>query len=104
MKKKCPGCNIQLKDVRKAFDPHRAMAIREDGFESAHGDFFYDYPKSIRDPGMNKTFNEYRFVCRKCKKEWVYDSLFRQFDYVPHDSQYRFSWKYNALIPRKFKK
>ena len=101
MKKSCPECRNLLTEVRKIFDPLRAKLMKEKGYYSTHGDFFYDYPKDIVEPGHNKVYHEYRFVCIKCKKEWVYDSLWRQFLEVPKDSQFFYSWDQKMLILRK---
>jgi hypothetical protein len=66
MKAACPdsNCKGQLKEVRKTFDPKRAERFRKNSHESTHGDFFYDYPKDIVEPGLKGVYYEYRFVCK----------------------------------------
>ena len=102
--KECPRCNNLLIEVRKVSDPQRAESMRKKGGIPIHGNYFFDYPKEIVEPGYDKTYHEYRFICKKCKKEWVYDSLWRQFLEVPKDSQLLYSWVKNMLVLRKRKK
>jgi hypothetical protein len=101
MKKNCPKCKNLLIEVRKVFDPNRVELMKKQGACPMHGNFFNDYPKEIVEPGYNMTYHEYRFVCRKCKKEWVYDSLWRQFLEVPKDSQFFYSWDKKMLMLRR---
>lgn len=93
MRKKCPNCRVELVEVRKVYDPKRAKRF---GFKS---NYFIDYPKEI--PLSDKIFNEYRFVCRKCKSEWVYDTSVKLFLKIPKSSQYKYSWNKKVLISRK---
>ena len=56
------------------------------------------YPKYL-DTYKGRDYNEYRFYCAKCKKEWVYNALFREFTKVPYDSQFKYDPKKRLLIP-----
>jgi len=48
------------------------------------------YPKIILEPGVKKIYNEYRYVCPKCNKEWVHDTLQNLIFEVPKDAQFHF--------------
>lgn len=100
-RKKCPLCGIILKEVRKVYDPQRAENLNKTGHRFSGGDYFFDYPKEIFEPGVKGRYYEYRFVCKKCKRELIYDNLNRMFDRVPKNSQYRWSWVRKALVLRK---
>ena len=86
MKKHCPDCDNLMKEVRWAEINNRKE---------------HEYPKPIWEPGLRRKYNEYRFYCKQCKKEWVYDSLFREFSEVPSDSQFYYDPRRERLVPRK---
>ena len=91
MKKQCPDCNIAMIELRKA--------LQEDGSISE------DYPKLITEPNLKRNYNEYRFFCKRCKKEWVYNSRpdCRCFEEVPSYSQLKYSPKRRLLISNKLR-
>lgn len=66
----CPNCNALCIEVGK---PH--------------------YPKSITEPNIARTYNEYRYACLYCKKEWIYNTLHREIREVPSDSQFYYDFK-----------
>lgn len=86
MKKHCSDCAILLKEVRWAEIINRKVSM---------------YPKPISEPRLRREYNEYRFYCKQCKKEWVYNSLFREFSEVPSDSQFHYVPGRELLVLRK---
>jgi len=46
------------------------------------------YPKGLYDD-PKRTYHEYRFVCPKCGKEWIKDTLDRGIYRIPDSSQFR---------------
>ena len=46
------------------------------------------YPKEIVDHPQ-RVYHEYRFVCPKCGKEWIYDTYNMEIFRVPKTSQFR---------------
>lgn len=60
------------------------------------------YPKPIPSPYEGKRkdwmFNEYRFYCQSCRKEWVYDSLWRQFAEVPEKASFVYDLRRKLLV------
>ena len=93
-KKDCPNCGVRLKEVRWAEIPKNYEI-------SGRRNPIHLYPKLKREPGIERDYHEYRFVCPGCKKEWVYDSLWREFLEVPKDSQFYYSWEKQLLVLRK---
>lgn len=85
MKKKCPDCNKELLEVKKALWHNKVSS---------------EYPKSIVEPNLKRQYNEYRFFCRKCKKEWIYNTRpdCRWFEEVPPDAQLKYSEKKQLLV------
>ncbi|UZE92469.1 MAG: hypothetical protein IB616_01265 [Methanosarcinales archaeon] len=57
----------------------------------------WHYPKPICEPNVKRLYNEYRYVCPKCGKEWVYDTLWREIAEVPEDANFHFD-KHSDLI------
>lgn len=94
LKKDCPDCQTRLIEVRWAEVPeeYRAPSRRNP---------MHMYPKLIREPRIEKTYHEYRFVCAGCKKEWVYNSLARVFWQVPNNAQFYYSWEKKLLVIRR---
>lgn len=93
MTKYCPNCKIKLIEVKKGYVPHKS------GLE-----LNFLYPREISEPNLTRTYHEYRFACKKCKQEWVYDSLWRCFSEVPATSQFQYSWSKKYLVLRNKEK
>lgn len=55
--------------------------------------FLLLYPKDITEPNPSRIYHEYRYVCPKCGKEWVEDTLSRDIMDVPKDAQFHFNRK-----------
>ncbi len=89
MKKHCPDCGIAMIEVRQAL-------LGSDTISNA-------YPKDISEPNLSKTYHEYRFFCKKCKKEWSYDTRphCRYFEKVPVTSQFKYSHSKGLLLLNK---
>jgi len=85
MKKNCPECNKPMIEVK---------------YSVIDGNKCCDYPKDIQEPGLKRTFHEYRFYCSECLIEWIYNSLFRCFEIVPSDSQFYYESDKGILILR----
>ena len=85
MKKNCPDCNIEMIEVKKALIEGKVVPL---------------YPKDVLEKIRGKTYYEYRFFCKKCKKEWTYNSAphCRYFEELPSDAQFRYSQKKGLLI------
>lgn len=94
LKKDCPDCQTRLIEVRWAEVPeeYRAPSRRNP---------MHMYPKLICEPRIEKTYHEYRFACAGCKKEWVYNSLSREFWEVPKNAQFYYSWEKELLVIRR---
>jgi hypothetical protein len=60
-----------------------------------------EYPKGIYEPNVPKVFNEYRYACLKCQKEWIYDTLLRWIEDVPEDSQFYYDFNTKEFKLRK---
>jgi len=88
-KKKCPDCNTKLIEVNDAID-HEGKILRR------------EYPKEELELYKGKTYHEYRFFCRKCKREWIYFSRpdCRSLEKIPLNSQFRYSEQKKLLILR----
>ena len=61
------------------------------------------YPKPITEPGVTKTYNEYRYACLHCEKEWIHNTLHRETREVPSDSQFYYDFKTKKFKKRKIK-
>ncbi len=73
MRLKCPDCNNEMVQVRKAvIDDGRIVNL---------------YPKPL-DKVRGKLFHEYRFYCSGCGKEWVHNALWRELEEVCVDSNF----------------
>ncbi len=94
MKKKCPSCDKMMKEVRLAMISHAETQ------RSTIKNPVRLYPKEIYESNYKRTYDEYRFVCMNCKKEWVYNSLFHEMSEVPHDSQMVYNREHDMLIER----
>ncbi len=92
MKKRCPECDTEMVEVRKA------------EYSPGSNRFSNEYPKELGDFVRGKMYNEYRFACPRCKKEWIYDSLWRRFEYIDKKSQFIYSWEKGYLVVRYPKK
>jgi hypothetical protein len=57
------------------------------------------YPKLLFDH-PKKTYREYRYVCPKCGKEWLYDTSERGITPIPEFSQWKISIKRGKEITR----
>jgi hypothetical protein len=57
----------------------------------------HGYPKGIYEPNVTKVYREYRFVCPKCGKEWIYYTNFRMVEEV-QDAEFHFG-KDGKVIP-----
>jgi hypothetical protein len=87
--KRCPDCSTKLVEVNDAID-HEGKLIHK------------EYPKVDLEPYKGRTYHEYRFFCRKCKKEWLYLTRpdCRWFEKIPLDSQFRYSEQKKILVLR----
>lgn len=99
MKQKCPGsarkkCGVEMVEVRKG----ESLPISK---SMTNSKLVVDYPKELGDLVRGKMYHEYRFACPRCKREWVYDSLWRRFEPIGKKSQMRYSWKKGYLVFRK---
>jgi len=94
LKKECPDCQTKLIETRWAEVPkkNRKPYIRNP---------MHLYPRLVWEEGVDKTYHEYRFVCPGCKKEWVYNSLAREFWEIPNDAQFYYSWEKKLLVIRR---
>lgn len=84
---KCPDCNVDCTEVK--------WAVHSDGKKTQ------DYPKPIQEP----LYREYRYFCRKCKKEWIYNNApsgyIKEMD--EEDSQFIFDERKGYLVENKSK-
>lgn len=98
MKKKCPKCNIVMVEVKDG--KYKEMPLK------------HLYPKDIYEVGLEgvykeRVYHEYRFYCKKCKKEYVLDTTPYNKPYnkcffeVPVDSQFKYSPKQKLLLLNK---
>ena len=87
MKKNCPDCNIGMVEVNDALD-YRGELLRN------------LYPKEEQESYCGRTYREYRFFCKKCKREWLYFSRPSQrwLEKIPKDSQFRYSEQKKILV------
>ena len=83
MRKRCPACNSVMIEIRKAIIEGQIGSL---------------YPKFL-DTYRGRLYHEYRFYCVKCKKEWVYNSLWRQFADVPENAAFLFDPESGLLKP-----
>lgn len=94
MKKTCPNCSKMMKEIRLAIISHAETQ------RSTIKNPVRLYPKEIYESNYKRTYNEYRFVCMNCKKEWVYNSLFHEISEVPPDSEMVYNSEQDMLIER----
>lgn len=70
----CSDCGSEMIEVRKTWSPELKKIC-------------WVYPKPLQ-KARGKWYWEYRFYCRDCRKEWVYNALFRWLEDVPEDSTF----------------
>ena len=87
--KKCLDCDITMIEVRRAEYLDGKIVKTE-------------YPKEIWEPGLKRIYNEYRYYCPKCKKEWIFNTLphCRWFEPVVDDSQFVYDSDKRMLVVR----
>jgi len=84
----CPDCITRMKEVKKGLDEY--------------GNIIEYYPRT---EGREQRITERRYYCKKCKKEWMYDTnLDALFDLSGEEwkgQKYHYNAKRNLLIPNK---
>ena len=89
MIKKCPHCHVEMVEIRK-------VLLKDGSLKQV-------YPQIVpKEPNQTRYFNEFRFYCNSCNREWLINTIpgKKRFNEVPQDSQYIYSKKDNALVPR----
>lgn len=94
MKKLCPDCEKELIEINDAIlDTGKILKKM--------------YPKDVVEPNLNQTYHEYRFYCKHCKKEWLFNSRpdRREFLSITNNCnpQFIYSEKQKLLILNKSK-
>jgi len=80
---------IKCPKGRKPFDGCGSVCV-EVGHSIGYPKGLYDHPRKI--------YHEYRFVCPKCGKEWIYDTAERGIFRVRKTSQFKIRLKNNEEI------
>lgn len=94
MKLNCPDCHKAMTEVNKA------ELSKQDLEKFPSVSSVVDmYPKTSTVDGHE--YNEHRYYCLNCKKEFTFDELDNTIREVPEDSQFRFDPKKELLTKRK---
>jgi len=85
-KKNCLKCDSEIIEIKKGLIP----------FGKFKGEIHELYPKPI--PFKRKNYNERRYFCPNCKKEWIYDTLSKEWSEVEDNSQFLYDEEKGYLV------